>query len=68
MLAEATQAGARVFISVGGETTAIHPIQTETDDDGWYTLSGLKLDKKPTQTGVYIHRGEKTVIKEERRK
>ncbi len=31
--------------------------------DGWYTLSGIKLDKRPRQSGVYILNGKKIVIK-----
>ena len=35
-----------------------------TDDDSdWYTLQGFKIGRKPTQPGVYIHRGEKVMIK-----
>ena len=35
-----------------------------TDSAGaWYTLDGRKLDKQPTQKGVYIHGGRKVVIK-----
>ena len=30
---------------------------------GWYTVSGLKLQKAPTQSGVYIYNGKKQVIK-----
>ena len=33
------------------------------DADGWYSLSGLKLAKKPQQRGVYIHNNEKVIIK-----
>lgn len=32
-------------------------------DDGWYTLSGMSLGKKPSQKGVYVHGGRKVVIK-----
>jgi hypothetical protein len=31
--------------------------------DGWYTLDGRKLYRKPTAAGVYIHGGSKVVIK-----
>ena len=31
--------------------------------DGWYTLSGIRLSKRPTQQGVYIHNKEKVIIK-----
>jgi hypothetical protein len=30
---------------------------------GWYTVQGIKLDKKPAQGGVYIYNGKKQVIK-----
>ena len=33
------------------------------DDTEWYTLQGFKIGRKPTQPGVYIHRGERVVIK-----
>jgi uncharacterized repeat protein (TIGR02543 family) len=29
----------------------------------WYTLDGRKLDKQPTKSGLYIHNGNKVVIK-----
>lgn len=31
--------------------------------NGWYTLQGFKLDKRPTQRGVYIMNGKKIIIK-----
>ena len=31
--------------------------------DAWYTLDGVKLDKKPTRKGLYIFNGHKTVVK-----
>ena len=34
-----------------------------TDSDAWYDMSGRKLDGKPTQAGLYIHNGNKVVIK-----
>jgi hypothetical protein len=29
---------------------------------GWYTLDGIKLDKRPVKRGVYIYNGKKYVI------
>lgn len=29
----------------------------------WYTLSGMKMNQKPNQAGIYIHHGKKVVIK-----
>ncbi len=31
--------------------------------DAWYTIDGRKLDGKPTQRGIYINNGKKTIIK-----
>ena len=60
-------AGARSFVLDFGENavTSIHNSQfiIHNEADAWYTLDGRKLDKQPTQKGVYIHNGRKTVIK-----
>jgi hypothetical protein len=29
----------------------------------WYTVSGMKLQKRPTRKGVYIYNGKKVVVK-----
>ena len=31
--------------------------------EGWYTLQGVKLEKRPAKSGVYIYNGRKKVIK-----
>ena len=33
------------------------------NEDAWYDLNGRKLNGKPTQKGLYIYKGKKTVIK-----
>jgi hypothetical protein len=30
--------------------------------DGWYNIQGIKLNRRPTQSGVYIHNGKKVTI------
>jgi hypothetical protein len=35
----------------------------QSAQQGWYTMQGIKLDRKPTQSGVYIHNGRKQMIK-----
>ena len=30
---------------------------------GWYTLSGTRLNGKPSAKGLYIHNGRKIVVK-----
>ena len=54
-----------VLISANGETTSIDhsPLTIDHSADVWYTLDGRKLDKKPTQKGVYVKNGRKVVIK-----
>ena len=50
----------------GDETTELKTTDFTdyTDKAGaWYRLDGRKLDKQPTQKGVYIHGGHKVVIK-----
>ena len=38
-------------------------LKIENDADAWYSLDGRKLDGKPTQRGIYINNGKKTIIK-----
>lgn len=38
-------------------------IEKENTDKAWYTLSGMKMNQKPSQAGIYIHQGKKVVIK-----
>ena len=47
-----------------GEPTLISFVRTDQLPlSGWYTVSGIKLQKTPTQSGVYIYNGKKVVIK-----
>ena len=49
-----------------GEVTDINKVEADDDanaDGDWYTLDGLKLEKKPTKKGVYIKDGRKVVVK-----
>lgn len=34
-----------------------------TESEGWYSLQGIKLNDKPVQKGVFIHNGQKVVVK-----
>ena len=44
-------------------TTGIHDInKDDPNDTEWYTLQGIKLGKRPTVSGVYIHNGKKETI------
>ena len=43
--------------------TGTPTISNTTTDNAWYTLSGIKLGKKPAESGVYIHQGKKVIIK-----
>ena len=50
---------------VGGNgTTGIDAIENVTiDNEGWYDLQGRKLQAKPNRGGIYIHNGQKVVIR-----
>ena len=47
------------------DATAIRTVSydDEADDTEWYTLQGQKIGRKPTRQGVYIHHGQKVVLK-----
>lgn len=47
----------------GDETDGINSIDANTEQDGWYTPLGIKLNGKPTQKGLYIHQGRTVLIK-----
>lgn len=61
----------RAFVLNFGESeaTGVKSIGSKTiysllfDADAWYTTSGVKLQAKPKQRGVYINNGRKVVIK-----
>lgn len=54
-----------VIVNFGDDNTAtgITTIQSANTDDTWFDLSGRKLSRKPTRRGIYIHNGEKKVLK-----
>ena len=56
---------APAFLGLPGweDTTGIVPVGVSPEDGEWYTLQGMKVGKKPTTAGVYIHNGRKFVIK-----
>lgn len=57
--------GTYVFVTNFGEETGVKEVieVKEVKDDSWYTLDGCKLDKQPTQKGMYINNGRKKVVK-----
>ena len=64
-----TSAGEAKSLSISfddGTTTGISTISGDSQSDGdgsWYTLSGQRMNKKPAQSGLYIHNGKKVIIK-----
>jgi hypothetical protein len=59
-----TVSGNKCSFSTGG-TTAIRKVVADTPaktDDAWYSLSGTRLNSKPTTQGIYIHQGRKVMI------
>lgn len=51
--------------SFTGETTMIGDLPSIIDNDSnaWYSIDGRRLNGVPTQKGVYIKNGKKTIIK-----
>ena len=51
--------------SVTGGTTSIDDLPTTLDQEtgAWYSIDGRRLNGQPTQKGVYIKNGKKTIIK-----
>lgn len=52
---------------IGGVITSIEGVSIDAaparSAQGWYTISGMKLEGAPTQSGVYVKDGRKVVIK-----
>ena len=59
-------ADVRIFVQeADGTTTDISGVDAEADAEfaeGWYTVTGVKLDAKPTEKGIYIYNGKKVSI------
>src|SRR5574344_831032 len=52
------------ILSFGDEPTGISSLPDDTTESGaWYTISGIRLSKKPTTGGLYINNGKKVIIK-----
>ena len=51
--------------SLEAVTTGISRINEDatTTDDNWYSLSGRKINGKPTAKGIYIHQQQKMVVR-----
>ena len=57
-------ANARLSFIFEDETTAIKAMnEVKVTDGAWYTVSGVKLNAKPIQKGIYINNGKKIAIR-----
>ena len=54
---------ANAVIGSPNEPTAINFVRADYADGQWYNISGMKLQKRPTQSGVYIFNGKKVLVK-----
>ncbi len=66
ILAETNGANGAVisFDNINDEPNTIEQISENTDNEEfWYTMSGIRLTKKPTTKGIYIVNGKKVSIK-----
>jgi len=66
-----TEAPMIIIDEPDGTTTVIDPTtfnkgefkSNASQDDGWYTVTGMRLTDEPTAKGVYIHNARKVIIK-----
>lgn len=61
-----TQQASYIRVGVDVATGMESILQSELlwpQEDVWYNLQGLRLPSRPTQPGLYIHNGEKVMIK-----
>ena len=58
-------AGARSLVIVNGEATGVNGVKDigEAAGDSWYTATGRRLERRPVRKGIYIHRGQKMIIR-----
>ena len=54
---------ANAVIGSPDQPTAINFARAEYADGQWYSINGMKLQKRPTKSGVYIFNGRKVVVK-----
>ena len=54
---------ANAIVGSPDEPTAINFAQSEEESGVWYSMNGIKLDKRPAKTGIYIYNNKKVVIK-----
>jgi len=50
-------------VPVSITSTGIIGIKNERQTDSWYDLSGRRLNKKPTQKGIYLRNDQKVLVK-----
>ena len=63
MTGEVLSYGANIISGTPEEPTRISfaPV-SHLPQEGWYTLQGIRLQNKPTKSGVYIYNGHKRII------
>lgn len=53
-----------VIEDLDSSTSAIEKVHVaQAESDAWYTLRGVRLDSKPTKSGIYIYKGKKVIIR-----
>ena len=56
----------KIFVNESGITTGdaiqVSSSKSQVTSESWYSISGLKLNGKPTAEGIYIHNGKKIVV------
>jgi len=51
------------FTTISSQGISSIQLNQSIDDNNWFTIGGSRLDNKPTRTGLYLHNGQKVIIK-----
>jgi len=56
------QSGKAINFVFDDQTTGIFNVEASNENDSYYTLDGVRLSQRPTEKGIYIHKGKKIII------
>ena len=56
------QSGKAINFVFDDQTTGIFNVEASNEYDSYYTLDGVRLSQRPTEKGIYIHKGKKIII------
>ena len=45
------------------DASGINTVTMPYTPDAWYSIDGIRMDAKPTKSGVYIENGQKVIVR-----